>query len=97
MKLKVSFPMNYRHPWCFIRFANLLILFVSAQAEKMRPEERNCSLTLDETELSPSVEYDAANGCILGDSTFPDSSQKTCKALTFMLSGKQVINTLISY
>lgn len=54
----------------------------------MRVEERNCCLTLDETELSPSVEYDPANGCILGDSTFPDSTQKGSKALTFMLSGE---------
>lgn len=54
----------------------------------MRPDEKNCCLTLDETELSPSVEFDTANGCILSDSTFPDSSQKASKALTFMLSGK---------
>jgi hypothetical protein len=58
----------------------------------MRPEERNCCLSLDETEISPSVEYDPANGTILGDSTFPDGSQKASKAMTFMLSGESLIS-----
>ena len=54
----------------------------------MNQEEQTCCLTLDECEIKVAVEFDQANGCILGNSTFPDSAQKASKALVFMLSGK---------
>lgn len=55
----------------------------------MTDQERLCSLTVGECAISPSVESDVNNGTILGDSTFPDNSQKATHALVVMLSGKQ--------
>jgi hypothetical protein len=57
------------------------------KVDAMSEEERLCSLTLDECAITPSVEYDVNNGVILGDSTFPDHSQKATHALVFMISG----------
>lgn len=53
----------------------------------MRPEERICSLTLDEMALSTSVEYDVSSGRLLGDVTLPDHSGTATHALVFMIGG----------
>ena len=87
MKLNVG-----SHPWCCnIVFFAVKFTSLSLQADNMRHKEWNCCFTLDECEISPSVEFDAGNRTILGASTFPDSSQQSTVALVFMLSGMLVL------
>lgn len=62
--------------------------YMKVKVAAMNDAEKLCCLTLDECSITPSVEYDVNNGCILGDSTFPDASQKATHALVFMICGK---------
>ncbi|PIK41368.1 hypothetical protein BSL78_21778 [Apostichopus japonicus] len=61
--------------------------FLELKVSNMRPEERICSLTLDEMALSTSIEYDVSSGRLLGDVTLPDHSGTATHALVFMIGG----------
>lgn len=53
----------------------------------MKPNDRYCSLTLDEMSIASKIEYDSSSGSILGNVTLPNHSGPATHGLVFMLSG----------
>jgi ribosomal protein L1 len=56
----------------------------------MDTTDRRCCLTLDEMEISGSVDYDASSKQVLGDVTLPNDSGSATHLLAFMLGGSIV-------
>lgn len=57
----------------------------------MDDRDRRCCLTLDEMEISPSLEYDSSSKSALGDITLPNQQGSANHLLVFMLAGETVI------
>lgn len=70
--------------------------FLQVKVSAMKPEERECCLTLDEMCIQPGLQYDQSSSCLRGDVTLPGHSGVATHALVFMLGGittrwKQVV------
>lgn len=56
----------------------------------MEERDKLCCLTLDEMEISPSVEYDPSSKQVIGDVTIKDHEGQATHGLPFMLGGEYI-------
>lgn len=73
-------------------YINISIYIVKArsgflQVEKMKKNDRSCSLTLDEMSIEAKMEYDLSSQRVLGAVTLPNHTGLATHGLVFMLSG----------
>ena len=61
--------------------------YLAVKVNNLCEEERVCCLTLDEMSITPSIEYDASSGQLLGNVTLPGHCGSATHALVFMLGG----------
>lgn len=61
--------------------------FMKLKVKEMREEERICCLTIDEMSITPTVEYDASSGKLLGNVTLPNHTGNATHAMVIMLGG----------
>lgn len=56
------------------------------KVDAMKPNDRSCSLTLDEMSIQAKMEYDLSSQSILGGVTLPNHTGVVTHGLVFMLS-----------
>lgn len=61
--------------------------FLKLKVVQMRPEERECCLTLDEMCIQEGLQYDRSSSCLRGGVTLPGHDGVATHALVFMLGG----------
>ena len=61
--------------------------FLEVKVSAMKPEEKECCLTLDEMCIQPGLQYDQSSSCLRGNVTLPGHSGIATHALVFMLGG----------
>ena len=59
--------------------------FLKLKVHQWKPQERECRMTLGEMAITPSIEFDAGSGKLLGDVTMPGHSGQATHALVFKL------------
>lgn len=57
----------------------------------MEDRDKLCCLTLDEMEISPSIEYDPSCKQVIGDVTLKDHEGQASHGLAVMLGGKLIL------